>query len=158
MQSDLNKLAKEIIENNQYMTIGSSHENTSWVSPVVYAYDKEFNFYFVTIPNSRHGKDFKNNNKISIAIFDSRQPLGEGVGLQAEAKVEELGVKDVPSAVLIYFKRKYPFGKMKDAFEVALKKFLNRKIYHFYRAVPTKTWINNPNSNIDERVEVFLNS
>jgi uncharacterized protein YhbP (UPF0306 family) len=158
MNLDLNKLAEEIIESNQYMTIGSSDkDNNSWVSPVVYAYDNKFNFYFVTIPSSRHGANFKNNNKISVAIFDSRQLLGEGVGLQAEAIVKELAIEELPEAAFIYFKRKYPFGKTKNTFNVALKKLLDGKVYHFYKAVLIKTWLNNPNSNIDERVEVILN-
>ena len=55
MITDLNKLAKEIIEQNQYVTLATSdNAGNPWVSPVVYAYDKDCNFYFVSIPNSKH--------------------------------------------------------------------------------------------------------
>jgi len=98
--------------------------------------------------------NIKENNKASIAVFDSQQLIGEGVGLQIEGQAEELGIKDIPSVAAIYFKRNYPFGKMRSVFDEALKSFLERKIYRFYKFTPVKIWINNPNSDIDERIEV----
>lgn len=157
MATNLNKLAKEIIQNNQYMTISSTDiSGLPWVSPVVYSFDDKYNFYFVSIPNSRHCKNFKENNKIALAIFDSRQLIGEGVGLQVEGIVTEVKFTEVPSVAAIYFKRLYPYGKMHHAFDEALKTFLARKLYRFYKVTPTKIWMNNPDSKIDKRVEVII--
>lgn len=158
MVTNLNLLARDIIKNNQYMTIGSADKTgDSWVSPVVYAYDKSWNFYFVSLPNSKHSVNIIGGNGTSLAIFDSHQPLGEGIGLQIEGKIKELGLIDIPNAAAIYFTRNYPFGEMRHTFNEALKKFLERKVYRFYKVTPTKVWMNNPNSEIDERVEINLN-
>lgn len=157
MVDDLNQLAREIIKQNQYMTLGSSNaEGGTWVSPVVYAYDDKWNFYFVSIPDSRHCQNASSHNKVALAIFDSHQLLGEGVGLQIEGLVEEVKITQVPGAAVTYFKRQYPYGKMRHAFNDALKKFLEKKLYRFYKVTPTKVWINNPNSQVDERAEVTL--
>lgn len=73
MTKNLNKLAKEIIENNQYITISSvGGGGKAWISPVVYAYDRAFNFYFFSMPTSRHCLNIKENKNIACAIFDSQ--------------------------------------------------------------------------------------
>lgn len=93
---------------------------------------------------------------MALAIFDSRQPLGEGVGLQIEGEVCELKLTEIPRATAAYFKRKYPYKKSTNLFVKVLKGFLEKKIYHFYKVTPTKVWINDPNAKIDVRVEVDL--
>ena len=157
MITDLNKLAKEIIEQNQYMTLATSdNAGNPWVSPVVYAYDKDCNSYFVSIPISKDCLNMSYNNNIAVAIFDSRQKLGEGVGLQTEGKVKEVKISELPKTALIYFKRKYPFGKMRHVFGPALKNFLRKRLYRFYKITPSRIWMNDPNSEIDVRVGVSL--
>ena len=80
---DYQKLARDIIEQNQYMTLGTtSPDGKPWVSPVVYAFDKNYNFYWISLPNSKHSQNITANKNISLAIFDSHQNWGEGVGLQ----------------------------------------------------------------------------
>ena len=155
---DLNKLAKEIIEQNQYMTLATSDaKGNPWASPVAYAYDDIWNFYFVSIPNSKHCSNANSNKRVAVAIFDSQQGIGKGVGLQIEGIIEEVGTKDIPKAAGVLFKRKYPYGKMQHAFSVALKNFLKKKLYRFYRITPTRVWMNNPNSDTDVRIEIKLN-
>lgn len=157
MIKNLNKLAVEIIENNQYMSLATVDKNGNpWISPVAYAYDENWNFYFVTIPSSKHGINFKINNHVVIAIFDSTQKLGQGVGLQIEGVVEDVGIQNIPAAFSIMYNRKYPFGTMASTFALGLKKLLQKKIYHCYRFVQTVIWMNDPNSNKDERVQVYL--
>lgn len=157
MIKDLSHLARKIIENNQYMSLATvDKDNAPWISPVAYAYDDAWNFYFVTIPSSKHGLNFKINHHVVAAIFDSTQNLGEGVGLQIEGIVEDVGTQHIPTALSIMYNRKYPFGSMASTFAIGLKKLLQKKLYHCYRFVPTTIWMNDPNSNIDERVQVYL--
>lgn len=181
MGANLNQLAREIIEKNQYMTIGTADsDGNPWVSPVVYAYDNRWNFYFVSIPDSKHCTNIKKNNKVALAIFDSRQLLGEGVGLQTEGEARVLNAVESLQAAAVYFraprlrgkksspppdvtytertsfKRKCPYGKLRNSFNTALKSFLQKKIYRFYKVTPTKVWMNDPNAKIDVRVGVEL--
>ena len=159
MGNDLNKLAKNILEQNQYMTIGSSDgDGIPWVSPVTYAYDNKLNFYFVSHTGSKHCLNINKNKKVSLTIFDSRQLIGEGVGLQIEGIAQKVKIIEMAKAAAIYFKRKYPFGKFDQIVVVnaALKNLLKKKLYGFYKITPTKIWMNNPNADIDERIEINL--
>ena len=158
MTKDLNKLAREIVKKNQYLVLGTvDTKNNAWVSPVAYAYNSKYIFYFVSIQSSLHCTNADFNDHISWAIFDSRQKMGTGVGLQIGGKIKKLTLREIPMAAKLIFSRKYPYGKMSHTFEKGLKKLLDGKLYRFYKLIPTKIWMNNPNSPIDERIEVSFN-
>ncbi len=157
MIKDLNKLAKEIIEKNEYLALATVDENGEpWISVLCYAFDKDYNFFFASIPSSKHCASFSKNKKVSIAIYDSTQKWGCGIGLQVEGIAEKVALSEFPKASLIYFSRKYPYGNVAGAFATGFKKLLKNKIYTFYKITPTKFWMNNPNSDRDERVEINL--
>ena len=46
MIGDLDKLAREIIEKNEYLALATVAENgTPWISTLCYAFDKNYNFF-----------------------------------------------------------------------------------------------------------------
>lgn len=154
LKNNLNELAKEIVEKNEYLALSTSDlQNNPWVSPVAYAYDENGAFYFVSVPASRHIQNILKNNKISFAIYDSHQDWGMGIGLQVEGTVEQVKLKDLPKVMSIYFRRNYPYGSITKAFVEGLKKLLANKTYNFYQINPTVFWMNNPNADVDERIE-----
>lgn len=140
------------------MTIASVDTGgNAWASPVAYVFDKEFNFYWVSVPGSKHQQNIANNSSVSIAIFDSHQLWGEGVGVQMEATVEQVTLKDIPQVTTLYFTREYPYGNALGAFGKGLKELLKGKVYHFYKAVPKTVWVPDPTAEVDARIEVELN-
>lgn len=157
MVSNLNALARKIIEENQYLTIGSTNsDSTAWVSPVAYAYDSDWNFYFASIDTTKHCKNFLTTKNISAAIFDSHQNWGEGIGLQIEGVVGKVGLLEIPAVVKTYFSRKFPYGNISGAFARSFKELLKKEVYNFYKITPTKFWMGDPDSEVDVRVEVKL--
>lgn len=158
MSIELADLAKNIINQNQYMTIASvDKQGSAWASPVAYVFDKAFNLYWVSVPESKHQQNIANNPNISITIFDSHQLWGEGVGVQMGATVEQVSLKDIPQVTTLYFTREYPYGNALGAFGKGLQDLLKGKIYHFYKATPNKVWVPDPNAEVDARIEVKLN-
>lgn len=55
------------------------------VNVMLFAVDKEFNFYFTTHKSSRKAKNLKQNNRISITVWKHKQMM-----VQADAKVAPL--------------------------------------------------------------------
>jgi len=94
------------------------------------------------------------NKNITLAIFDSHQNFGEGVGLQIEAVAEKLSFKDSLSAIKLYFERKWPYGKVSP--NGIFEELVKNKVYYFYKATPTKIWMNDPREETDVRVEIKL--
>lgn len=156
--TDLNKLAKEIIEKNQYMTVASSDsKGKPWVSPVVYVQDKNHNLYFISLPDSMHSKNIVGNPNASVAIFDSHQNFGEGVGLQIEGTIEKVSLIKLPVVVGLYFGRKWPYANnIIKTYLNGFKKLLDNHTYQAYVFKPGVVWMNDPNSKIDVRVKIDI--
>ncbi len=83
--------AKEIIENNIYMTIASaSKDGKPHISPVFFAYDNKFNLYWTSYKDSTHSGLLRENSQAMIVIFNSNAPQGAGNGVYFDTNVEEL--------------------------------------------------------------------
>jgi uncharacterized protein YhbP (UPF0306 family) len=157
-QQQKNTLAREIVAKNQYLTIASyKKESGAWANPVAYATDAAYNFYFISPPSSQHAKNFQTHPRISMAIFDSRQPFGGGVGLQIEAKAHLLSLSRTPFVMKMYLTRRWPFtNKKQKTYLYGCQKAIENGLYRIYKFTPKKVWMNDPDSDIDRRIEVKL--
>ncbi len=127
--------AKQIISQNIYMSIAtSSLEGKPWISPVFFAYDQQYNLYWVSEKTSRHSTLIKENPQVAIVIFDSRAPEGEGDGVYFEAKVQILEDEmEVKGAMEILGSR-----VVKDEFRVKkVGEVTANGVWRIYKAVPT---------------------
>ncbi len=99
--------AKQIIAENIYMTIATaSTEGKPWVSPVFFAYDDSYNLYWVSNKDARHSKLINNNPKVSIVIFNSQAPEGDGDGVYFEGTAQALEDRnEIQSAMEVLNKR-----------------------------------------------------
>ncbi len=152
---NLKQTARNILTDNQYMTLGTVNpDGKPWVSPVVYFYDKKWNLYFMSLPGSRHCQNILENNILAVAIFDSHQDLGQGVGLQIEAEARVAPISETVKVLKYSILRKWPYGlasTIKDT-----RRFMKLYNYRFYKITPTKIWLNDPRKKTDERVRVRI--
>ena len=156
MDKDLDKLAREIVTQNQYVTIATSDKKGNpWISPVVYGYDKKWNLYFVSVPSSRHCQNVKINESIAAVIFDSHQLFGTGVGLYIEGAVSKVPIQEIVTVIPYLYKRKFPYGKPSNNIQHYILRFLKkRELYRVYKIQPTRFWVNDVIDNVDVRIEV----
>lgn len=88
---ELEALARAIIDDNLYMTLGTADEaGRPWASPVYYAVEGYREFIWVSRPESRHSRNLAVRPELGIAIFDSRVPIDTGHGVFMAAVAEEL--------------------------------------------------------------------
>ena len=157
MTNDLKKLTKEIIENNQYLALSTvGNDGKPWTCILAYSYDEDYNFYFVSLPTSKHSLNSESTKNVSFSIYNSTQGFGLGVGLQIEGIVNKVEKENVEEVENIYFSRKYPYGDLSNDFTDSLRKLIVQGTYNFYKLTPIHVWINNSNSDKDERVEINL--
>ena len=74
--SDLAIRAKELIDNNLYITIATSSDNQPWNTPVFADCDSKYNFYWSSWINAQHSQNIRNNSNIFFVIYDSTRALG----------------------------------------------------------------------------------
>jgi nitroimidazol reductase NimA-like FMN-containing flavoprotein (pyridoxamine 5'-phosphate oxidase superfamily) len=128
--------AKQIIADNIYCTIATADSSgTPWISPVFFAYDSEYNLYWISNKDSRHSTYIRENPKVAIVVFDSRAPEGQGDGVYFKAEAKEMGTpEELASAIQLMNNRatKEEF-RVKSATEVS-----SSGVWRIYKATPSE--------------------
>jgi nitroimidazol reductase NimA-like FMN-containing flavoprotein (pyridoxamine 5'-phosphate oxidase superfamily) len=99
-RQDLEAVAREIIDANLYMVLGTADANGKpWVSPVYYAASGYTEFYWVSSPEVRHSRNLAARSELSIVVFNSQVPIGTGQAVYMEAVAEELTGADLERGI-----------------------------------------------------------
>lgn len=68
---DKTEKAKKIITSNLYMTIATvTKDGLPWNTPVYYAFDESYAFYWYSRKNTKHSQLIAENSNVAVAIFD----------------------------------------------------------------------------------------
>jgi nitroimidazol reductase NimA-like FMN-containing flavoprotein (pyridoxamine 5'-phosphate oxidase superfamily) len=90
-RADLQSVAREIIDANLYMTLGTADDaGRPWVTPVYYAPVGYREFVWVSQPEAQHSRNIAVRPEISIVIYDSTVPINTGQAVYMRAVTEEL--------------------------------------------------------------------
>jgi nitroimidazol reductase NimA-like FMN-containing flavoprotein (pyridoxamine 5'-phosphate oxidase superfamily) len=131
---DFVEKAKEIIRDNRYMTIATaSRAGEPWISPVFFAYDADYNLYWVSNKDSQHSILIRVNPHVAIAIFDSSVTEGDGDCVYIEALASELeNIDELRIGIGILGKR-----VTKDRLRVkSVEEVTGSAAWRMYKAVP----------------------
>jgi hypothetical protein len=102
-EPDLGELAREIIDNNLYLVLGTvSADGRPWASPVYYAAHRYTEFYWISSPDVTHSRNLAARPDVSLVVFDSRVAPGEGQAVYMSATAEELTGADLEQGVAVY--------------------------------------------------------
>ncbi len=144
--------ARQIIEENNYMVLATSDlESTPWATPVFYASNKEYRFFFLSATDSKHAKNIEVNPKAGIAIFDSRQKMGKTDGIEMEAKISVVGKGKIEEAIITYSNKVFPRSNMPPLERYIPSQYLPPSEFRFFEAIPSNIFV----TGVDRRVEVF---
>lgn len=103
MTTDLNDVARAVLDTNLYMTLGTADEaGTPWVSPVYYVAAGYREFYWASRPEAVHSRNLAMRPSLSIVIFDSRVPVYQGRAVYVEAVAEQLTGAELDAGIEIY--------------------------------------------------------
>ncbi len=140
IMKNLESMARKMIEDNIYMTIATATKNGKpWISPVFFAYDSKYNFYWGSSKNSLHSKLIRKNNRAAVVIFDSKVPEGTGDGVYMVGKASELPKKEIHYAMKFLFNRT---GKKSEYYKkMKTEDYYGKSPVHLYKFVPSKFWV-----------------
>jgi hypothetical protein len=111
MDDHARSVAKDIIDANLYMVLGTAdQQGRPWVSPVYYAVSGYHRFYWVSSPNATHSRNISQRSRISIVIFNSQMPIGEGQGVYMPADAIEVGGHDLDEWAEVFSRRSRAHG------------------------------------------------
>jgi hypothetical protein len=149
-QSDPGTVARDIIDTNLYMTVGTADgAGRPWVSPVYYAPAGYREFFWVSSPDAKHSRNLTTRPEVSIVIFDSQVPAGTGQGVYMSAVAKELSDGDLVPGIELFSSRSQAHGVGPWEPEDVLPPARHR----LYRATASEHFVLGPK---DERTPVIL--
>jgi hypothetical protein len=148
---DLDEVARAIIDGNRYMVLGTADEGgRPWVSPVYYAPSGYSELYWVSSPEAQHSRNLAARRELSIVVFDSRAPVGEGQGVYMSAVAEQLTDADLDRGIEIFSRvsvshgaKTWTLGDVREPASLRL-----------YRAHVSEHWVLDPERRPDQRTRV----
>jgi hypothetical protein len=137
-QSELEAVAKTIIDSNLYMTLGTADEaGRPWASPVYYAPGGYTEFLWVSAPEATHSRNLVARPQLGIVIFDSRTPINTGQGVYMSAVAEQLTGDDLDPGIETFSRRSQAHG----AGEWTRADVLAPARLRLYRATASETFV-----------------
>jgi len=155
-QEDLGVLAKEIIDSNMYMVLGTADESGHpWVTPVYFSCADYREFYWISSPDVRHSRNIAVRPQISIVVFDSQVAVGRGQAAYMSALAKEVAGSEFERGLTIYNGR-FPNPADYGVHIINLEDVQAPGLYHLYQATVSEHWILDPASRPDYRTSVTL--
>lgn len=152
--TDFSDMARDIIESNRYMVLGSADEDgVPWVTPVWFAHSDHRRFIWVSSPERRHSRNVRARSEVSIVIFDSRVAVGSARAVYMSAQAEELSGAELERDVALFDTASQAQGLTR---RWAVEDMVAPAPYRLYRATVAQHWVLDPDSGPDDRAEVTL--
>lgn len=77
------------MNSTDYCSIATVDIKGVWVNPVYFAWNDDFNLYFISMPHVRHMQNIKQNPRVATAIYKTEQK-GDVIGIQIEGEAHIL--------------------------------------------------------------------
>jgi nitroimidazol reductase NimA-like FMN-containing flavoprotein (pyridoxamine 5'-phosphate oxidase superfamily) len=152
--ADFSDMARDIIESNRYMVLGTADEDgVPWVTPVWFAQSDHRRFNWVSSPDRRHSRNVRARPDVSIVIFDSQVAVGSARAVYMSARAEELSGAELERDVALFDTASQAQGLTR---RWASEDMRAPAPYRLYRATVLQHWVLDPDSSPDNRAEVTL--
>jgi uncharacterized protein YhbP (UPF0306 family) len=146
--------ARRIMQSNNYMVIATVNNNGNpWAATVLYVYDKDYSFYFLSSVDSRHAKNITEDPNVSFVIFDSDQAVGESEGIQAEGLASLVGKKSLEKVIKLYSNKVFPNSKLSPEKRYDPTNYGEASEFRFFKIKVSSVFIT---GTVDRRTEVHL--
>lgn len=106
-EARLKELIAEYLKKTRMMQLATCFKSQPWACTVYYAYDEDWNMYWISLPERRHSHDIAKNPKVAGTMAYSQEPHPKnGVrGLQFEGVARLLSGEDEERASKLYIKQ-----------------------------------------------------
>ncbi|MBI3412963.1 MAG: pyridoxamine 5'-phosphate oxidase family protein [Candidatus Aenigmarchaeota archaeon] len=111
MRQNPKKLAKSYMENVKLMSMATVSKNKPWCATIFYAFDENFDIYFLSRYYRNHSRHIEKNNSVAGTIAKQHKTFGAPtMGLQFAGSAKMLHGEELKKAYAIFTKR-FPAAK-----------------------------------------------
>lgn len=100
---ELAALARQLIDANHYLTLGTADETgRPWTTPVYFTAHGYHEFYWVSSPDAAHSRNIARRPEISAVIFDSHARIGAAEAVYLVARAEAVPDAELERAAELF--------------------------------------------------------
>jgi len=104
MSADLVAMARDVIDTNRYMVLGTvSPDGSPRVSPVYFTHHGYRDFYWVSGPGAQHSANVVARPAATAVIFDSTAAVGQGRAVYLTGTAVQVADDDLPRRCEVAF-------------------------------------------------------
>ncbi|MEV3919387.1 pyridoxamine 5'-phosphate oxidase family protein [Actinomadura coerulea] len=97
LPENLDESARSVIDENRYMTLGTSEaDHRPRLSPVYFTHAGYRTFYWVSSPDARHSGNVAARPEVAIVIYDTSVEIGQGRAVYVDAVASVVPDEDLP--------------------------------------------------------------
>lgn len=149
MQDSIEHDALQIIQEIRYMNLSTiTPGGRPWGSPVFFAFDKDFNLYWISWKENQHSKNVKLNSAVFSTIYDSTTPIPDGFGVYIQGQALEINNPIVLGKALVIFYLRLG-NNLKN-----IKHFLASAPKRLYQMTPERIWVNGDSKEASQPVDI----
>jgi uncharacterized protein YhbP (UPF0306 family) len=104
---DLKQLIKDYLEEARMLQVATSKNDQPWVCTVYFAYDQDFNIYWISKPSRRHSEEIADNANAAGVIVLPHTPGDKVRGIQFEGVAEKLANPEQIKESIGYYEKRY---------------------------------------------------
>ena len=140
--------ARSLVAENSYLTLATAGaDGVPWACPVWFAARDLDVFVWASKPGARHSRNIAENPRVSLVVFDSSRPPGEGSAFYVAAAAELVDESAFADALVIYNARSVERG-LEEWDPARLREPARHRLY---RALALESFVLDDH---DERIKV----
>lgn len=114
----------------------ATHGDYLWIATLYYSFDNDLNIYFLSNPETVHGRQIASNPNVAIAISDSPQlPTAKKLGLQISGIAEQITDRQKIIHALSLWRKTLNVTSASYSYEGMINKLIDGRMY---KVVPKK--------------------
>jgi len=138
MDPELAHHARQVIDANRYMALGTADEvGHPWVSPVWFASEDYHNFHWVSSPDAKHSRNLVVHQAVAIAIFDSSVPVGGARAVYMKGVAKELTGVELGQGLEVFDR----VSQEDIGSRWGLDDVQGSALFRLYRATVSENWV-----------------
>ena len=154
----MENIGKSIIKSSRFMSLATSHVNDTWIAPLFFCVDKNYNFYYVSSVHSKHISHISKNNNVAISIYNSEQEEGNANGIQIKGTGSKVPIEKY-FEIIPLFCRKMGIEPTANVINNKIEEY-NKNERAIYRVKPSEYYIQDSEyfkkHKIDRRIRINI--
>lgn len=138
MDDELVAHARDLVERNRYLTLGTvTADGSPWTSPVYFAADADrWEFYWVSAQDTQHSRNLAADPRVSLVVFDSSVLPYHGRSLYVVGEAGALDLREAQRGLAIY-----PGPAARGGTAVGIEEVSGASPWRLYRARAAAVWV-----------------